>query len=536
MLVENNSTTKKINLNFMSVFEAADIGMSIVNKDGYFVDVNKVFCELYEYRKEEIVGRHFTMMLSSEGAKKAIEAHVGFFDDPSVFQGEFELLKNNGEKFLAEVTARLIYDEEGNAYRATTISDITERKYNELLQSVLLEISQEAGYTESLSELFSHIHELIGKLMNVENFYIALFDKENGIINFPYIVDTQEPDVKEAEMDISEGKSITTHILEIGETLLLKNEDISKLLSEEGMLQVGILPKVYIGAPLKFKNKSIGVVALQSYVDEKLYDDKHKKILEIVANQIARVVERKNFEQQLIAAKKEAEASNRIKSEFLAQMSHEIRTPINSILSFSSLIRNDLESVVSGELRECFDLIERGGKRLIRTIDLILNVAQLQMDKYEVDLVEVDLANDIISPLISQFEKFAEQKGVKLSFINDTDYSRIVCDYYSVNQLFINLIDNAIKYTPKGNVTLEMRKNEDDNLIVDVIDTGIGISKEFQSEIFEIFTQEDTGYTRKFEGTGLGLSLVKQYAELNNAKITVESKKGFGSKFSVTFS
>ncbi len=535
MLVDNNSSTEKNHFDTISVFEAADVGISIVNKDGYFVDVNEAFCELYKYTKDELVGRHFKMMLPTEGIEFAIKSHNELFENKAVEKGEFELVKKDGEKFHAKVTARIIYDEEGEPHRVTTIYDIAELKYDELLQTVLLEISQEAGFIESLAELFAHIHELIGKLMCVDNFYIALFDNKNGIIKFPYIVDEHEPDVKEAEMDLSEGKSITTHILEIGETLLLKEDEIVSLLDEEEIVQVGVVPKIYLGAPLKFKDKSIGVMALQSYESENEYSEKHKKILEIIANQIARVIERKNFEQELIVAKKKAEESNRIKSEFLAQMSHEIRTPINSILSFSSLIRNDLESVVSGELKECFDLIERGGKRLIRTIDLILNVAQLQMGKYKVDLIDVDLADDILSPLVVQFEKFAEQRGILLSFSNKADFTRIVCDYYSINQLFINLIDNAIKYTKKGNVKIQLRKNSDGNLIVDVIDTGIGISEEFLDKIFEIFTQEETGYTRKFDGTGLGLALVKQYAGLNNAKISVESKKGVGSKFSVMF-
>ena len=216
-------------------------------------------------------------------------------------------------------------------------------------------------------------------------------------------------------------------------------------------------------------------------------------------------------------------------------MSHEIRTPINAILSFSSLIRGDLEGSVSDDLTDSFDLIERGGKRLIRTIDLILNVAQLQTGKYKVDLVEVDLEEDIILPLFSQFEKIASANGLKLQFKNNVEYSKIVCDYYSINQLFINLIDNAIKYTLEGSVEIQINRSMKENLVVDIIDTGIGISQEYLDKIFEIFTQEESGYSRKFEGTGLGLSLVKQYAKLNNAEVVVESKKGKGSKFSVIF-
>ncbi|MGD8782179.1 MAG: ATP-binding protein [Ignavibacteria bacterium] len=535
MLVENNSSTKKNQFEAISIFEAADVGISIVNRDGYFVDVNDAFCALHECSKEEITDKHFTTMLPLNAVEDAKKAHENFFKNGKIEKGEYELIKSTGERFQAKITAKLIYDKKGVPYKASTIFNISEKKYSEVLQSVLLEISQEAGFIESLNELFAHIHVLIGKLMSVDNFYIAIYDMVNGIISFPYIVDREEPDITELELDINKNKSITTHIIEKEEAVLFTENDILDLIASGEIVQIGGLPKIYLGAPLKFREKTIGVIALQSYHDDNVYTEKHKKILEIIANQIARVIERKNFEQELIVAKRKAEESNRIKSEFLAQMSHEIRTPINSILSFSSLIRNDLECVVSGELKECFDLIERGGKRLIRTIDLILNVAQLQMGKYKVDLIDIDLADDILSPLIVQFGKIAAQKGITLTLTNKIDYTRIVCDYYSVNQMFINLIDNAIKYTPRGKVEIIVKKNDNGNLVVDIIDTGIGISKEFLHEVFEIFTQEETGYTRKFEGTGLGLSLVKQYAELNNARVTVTSEKGKGSKFSVIF-
>lgn len=97
------------------------------------------------------------------------------------------------------------------------------------------------------------------------------------------------------------------------------------------------------------------------------------------------------------------------------------------------------------------------------------------------------------------------------------------------------MIDNALKYTLEGHVEIQINRNTKGNLVVEIIDTGIGISEEYLDKIFEIFTQEESGYSRKFEGTGLGLSLVRQYAKLNNAEVFVESKKGEGSKFSVVF-
>ncbi len=112
---------------------------------------------------------------------------------------------------------------------------------------------------------------------------------------------------------------------------------------------------------------------------------------------------------------------------------------------------------------------------------------------------------------------------------------RMVCDQYSVNQLFANLIENAIKYTREGSVTLKAFKNNLGKTQINVEDTGIGISNEYIPKLFEPFSQEEQGYTRSYEGIGLGLSLVKSYADLNNAEINVSSEKNKGSVFSVVF-
>jgi signal transduction histidine kinase len=127
------------------------------------------------------------------------------------------------------------------------------------------------------------------------------------------------------------------------------------------------------------------------------------------------------------------------------------------------------------------------------------------------------------------------EKKLDLKIKKQTENTRIVCDSYSVNQIFANLIDNAIKYTPKGSIEIVCSQNANEELQVSVNDTGVGISEEYLPHIFDEFSQEDKGYTRKFEGNGLGLALVKKYCALNSAKINVESKKGKGSKFIVTF-
>lgn len=247
------------------------------------------------------------------------------------------------------------------------------------------------------------------------------------------------------------------------------------------------------------------------------------------------VTERKEVEKELIKSKETAEKSNRLKTEFLAQMSHEIRTPINTILNFSGLLKAEISNKLSDELSESFSIIENAGKRLIRTIDLILNMSQVQTDTFELHFKEVDIYDDVINLLAIEYLKLADKKGIKLETYKATPDTKIKADEYTTIQIFENLLNNAFKYTEKGAVTVKVFNDSDKHLIVEVSDTGIGISDEFQQNLFRPFMQEEGGYTRKYEGNGLGLALVSRYCELNNAKIDVSSKKGVGTKFTVVF-
>lgn len=245
---------------------------------------------------------------------------------------------------------------------------------------------------------------------------------------------------------------------------------------------------------------------------------------------------REEHERQLIIAKEKAEESDRLKTEFLAGMSHEIRTPINTIMSYVSLLNDDLNDSEDSHYKEIFEAIELGSLRLTRTIDSILNMAQFQSGTFEVYKNKIDIVADLLNNLYQEFKYTAKQRGLELKFSNTAEATSILGDRYSLSQLFVNLIDNGLKYTKSGYVEINVYNDEQGILSVEVSDTGIGISEKFLPTLFEPFTQEEQGYTRKFEGNGLGLALVKRYCDLNDAFIKVSSKKDVGTKFTIKFS
>ncbi len=242
---------------------------------------------------------------------------------------------------------------------------------------------------------------------------------------------------------------------------------------------------------------------------------------------------RMETESSLIRAKKKAEESDKLKTEFLAQMSHEVRTPINSILSFLSLIKEETEGMVEDYIKESYVMVEAGSKRLTRTIDLILNMSEIQTGAYKPDFCKLDIS-EVINHNLSEIKPLADLKKLTLNYREMTKNRIITGDLFSVNQMVSNLIDNAVKYTDQGGVEIVLMETAE-HTVIEVIDTGIGISPEYMLQLFKPFSQEDTGYSRKFEGTGLGLALVKRYAEINGAEIKVASEKNKGSVFTLLF-
>ncbi len=242
--------------------------------------------------------------------------------------------------------------------------------------------------------------------------------------------------------------------------------------------------------------------------------------------------ERKRTEIEIQNAKEQAEKANQLKSEFLAQISHEIRSPLNAVLNFSQLIKEEFKGKLKEELEVSFSGIESASKRVIRTIDLILNMSELQLGTYEVTKRKLDLIT-VLTNIRKEYLNLAKSKNLELRFICNYEKAEINSDEYAVNQIFANLVDNAIKYTNKGYVEISLSKNENDSYSVKVSDSGIGISQEYLPEIFEAFSQEERGYSRRFEGSGLGMALVKKYCELIDAEIHIESERDKGTSFTL---
>jgi len=231
---------------------------------------------------------------------------------------------------------------------------------------------------------------------------------------------------------------------------------------------------------------------------------------------------------ELEVQKQKAEESTNLKSQFLASMSHELRTPMNSILGLTELILEKAE--LNDKNRERLEVVLNSGRRLMTLINDILDLSKIEAGKMEIREEDISL-EELISEITGSVKPLVMNKNVRFEVVKNTNMGVIVnTDRGKIVQVLINLIGNAIKFTDKGSVSLRVNRS-DDELVFDVIDTGIGISEEDQKVIFEEFRQADGTTTRKYGGTGLGLTICKKIAKLLNGELSLKSKIGEGSTF-----
>lgn len=240
----------------------------------------------------------------------------------------------------------------------------------------------------------------------------------------------------------------------------------------------------------------------------------------------------KNVQDDLVKAKSEAEASNRLKSSFLANISHEIRTPLNSVVGFANLL---LANDITNEIKEEYiEHINHNSEKLLQIIGDIIDLSRLESSQIEITYEEASV-NSIVNEVVEETRKSIRrnEKSIILNVKNliEENGDLIFTDRIWLKRVLNHLMDNAVKFTLEGSVQLTCAK-ENDNLVFRVRDTGIGINKENLEHIFEEFRQEIDGHHRPFEGLGVGLTLAKEVIERMGGKIYVQSEKGVGSEFS----
>jgi PAS domain S-box-containing protein len=243
---------------------------------------------------------------------------------------------------------------------------------------------------------------------------------------------------------------------------------------------------------------------------------------------------RKHHEEAIAQARDAALEAVRLKSAFLANMSHEVRTPINIIVGYSDLVAEYLTERGDDSQKEFLGAITRAGRRLLRTIDGVLDYSKLSSGTLETAPQMIRLGS-LIERQLDLVDADAITKKLTITYENEASGAEVWFDEYCLGHALLNLLENGVKFTHQGGLRVRVYREAGDTLCVDVGDTGIGIDPAFLPRLLEPFAQEEMGFTRRFEGSGLGLAIAKGYLERNGARLTATSVKGVGSVFTITF-
>lgn len=484
-------TLMKAKKTYEDIFNSLTEAIYIQDEKGVFIDVNKGAERMYGCDREWLIGKtpldvaapglndlKETQKLSLEVMKTGVTARFDFW-----------AVKKNGEIFPKEVIVNK-GKYFGKDVLIATVRDMTEKKMSE----EKLRISEERYrlLVENQRDLLVKA-DLEGKLLFVNPPYCSLFGKK---------------------MEELIGNSFSP---------LVHPDDLK--IVEKAMND---LFKEPYWCTFEERAKTIHGWRWISWTAKTIFDEGDKIVGFVGTGRD--ITETKDLMDELLKAKLKAEESDKLKSAFLANMSHEIRTPMNGILGFLELLR---EPDLSEESKNRYiDLVNRGGERLLNTINDIIEISKIESGQVKVQQGKVNLS-DVMEYHFHFFEQQVDKQNIEFKIGKQLKSIEeiIIADKNKLEGILTNLLRNAIKFTERGIIEFGNYLAED-NLIFYVRDTGIGIPKEKQEIIFNRFIQGDLStYDRPYEGSGLGLSIVKAYSELMKGKVWVESEEGKGSTF-----
>ncbi len=530
----------------------------VKDKDFRYILVNTSFASNYGMVHQQVINKNDIELGFSEEQVFGIPSkniHGFRHDDERVLNGE--TIHNTNDVFLDSDGKTRIFDtykiplkeENEEIFAILTISrDITEQKrledelkqYRQHLEKLVTDRTHRLELIANLSRHLNAIFDLDKLLIELvkevkENLrydyvQVYLIDEETGDLVMKEGTGEDGQRLKENGYCIPKGQSIASTVAWTNNPLFINNlPEASSFLPDTWLPNT----KSELAVPLHKGDDVIGVLdvqceALNRFTTEDVF------MVRSIADQASVAIDNAQLLAERQATIVKLRELDRAKSQFLTMMSHELRTPLNSILGFADLLLLGISGDLSNDIRNDVQLIYNSGQHLLAIINDVLDISKIEAGMIELVLEPLDV-RDVINDVLAAASVMVQDKPVEVKADMSDDLPDIYADRTRLKQILLNLVDNAIKFTSKGNVIIKVcNDTEPNNIRFSVKDTGTGIMLEKQKDIFEQFQQADMSNMREYGGIGLGLAICQRLVLMHEGKIGVKSQTGVGSEFFFT--
>ncbi|MGA2141429.1 MAG: transporter substrate-binding domain-containing protein [Brevinematales bacterium] len=527
---EKNKINEKLvesRLMYKNIFENAPIGIFQSTVEGKFLSVNSLLACIFKYESAEDMVRSITdiagQLFVNPMARKELLKKVLKTD--RYIQTEVEYYRKDKTTFTANLYMRAVRDADSSVcFVEGFVEDITERniawnalKESEKRLSEIIDFLPDATFVIDFNGVVIAWNRAIEEMTGVKAASIL------GKGDYEYSLSfygARRPILIDQVFNINEEIEEEYNYIKKEGDAFIAEADI-KLNGNNHVFWTKVVPL--------FDSKGGLTGAIETIRDITDQKKAEKKILRLNSDLEHRIARRTA---ELEIAMEKAQDADRLKSAFLATMSHELRTPLNSIIGFTGILLQERPGPLNQEQKKQMEMVQQSSRHLLSLINDILDISKIEAGELKINSETFNLP-EVINKTVGLNEPLAQKKGIKLNISIAPEIDTIKRDRLRVQQILMNLVNNSIKFTEKGSVTIKcflIKKF----VTVEVIDTGIGIEKDKIDRLFKPFIQIDNGLTRKYEGTGLGLSICKKLLELLNGSIEVRSKFGSGSVFSIS--
>lgn len=457
-------------------------------------------CDYHSENELGMLSASFNSLADNIEATSMLNIQTGLLSD-------MMLIEDDAQRFF-QITLQILMEDTGsNMAAAYLLSD--DRKYFEHFESIGLDDNAKKSF--SVKGLEGEIGFAITtrKIQHLKNI----------------------PDNTRFIFNTSAGKFIPREIITIP---ILSGNDVIAVISLASLnhytdLAIQLINKIHLTYCARI-DKILTYQKLRIFSDTLAYQNRELEAQKMELTSQSTELTEQNRELEI--QKQQLSEANKLKTSFLSNMSHELRTPLNSVIALSGVLNRHLKGQIPDEEYSYLEVIERNGKNLLTLINNILDIARIESGREEIEITDLSIC-ECINEVVEMIQPQAHAKKININKAEGNCEVQVKSDANKIVHILQNLIGNAVKFTEKGDITIGVSKTDND-VIIAITDSGIGISEEHLPHIFDEFRQADGGTSRRYGGTGLGLSIAKKYATLLGGHISVKSEKDKGSEFTLT--